>query len=93
MIIHIWTGGVIPDNYARHLQNVQYRYLLLGENEWQKYTKLFADEQGIDFNKLNTTKKNLKSNILRFLYLYYNGGVYFDIDYEFNNSKCLNFIY
>jgi mannosyltransferase OCH1-like enzyme len=33
----------------------------------------------------------MKSDLLRFIYLYYKGGVYFDIDYEFNET-CLNFI-
>ena len=36
-------------------------------------------------------RRSIKSDVLRFLYLYYNGGVYFDIDFQFD-EKCLNFI-
>lgn len=41
--------------------------------------------------KVNLNTKARKSDILRYLYLYYEGGVYFDLDYDFD-EKCLNFI-
>lgn len=91
-IVHIWTGSDMPKKYVEQLMNAKYDYILLGQDDWDYYAKKFALEHQRDFEEESALfRGSTKSDILRWLYLYYNAGVYFDIDYDFTD-KCLDFV-
>ena len=62
--------------------------MLLGNEDWKIYQEKFRTFFRRDFN-FTALSIVSQSDFFRVIYVYFNGGLYFDLNYDFNEA-CFN---
>ena len=92
LILFIWLGSVLPERYTEVISDCESHpgnhCVLLQEVHEKIYHERFKDLLHLSQIRLDSMIMVERADVLRLLYLYDKGGIYFDLDNKVNYT-CL----